>query len=308
MSRSGNSDINLLPLLEILISERSVTAAAQRVGITQSAMSHSLKRLRELLHDPLLIKTAGGMEPTPRAMQLHGPIKSILAQLDDLISPDGGFDCFTSKRKFTILCNSYSSMILLPEIISKLELVAPDIQLETVCSDSSSDDDWLSHQYDLVLGHKELCSDKFTQQSLWHDELVTVCRTGHSLDKEGTISLPDYANTSHIALYDFYELEKEIDARLEQLSINRKVKIRSCHLDVILSTVSQTDMIATLPKRYIDQFGHLYQLKVLSTPVSLPSIDLKVSWESKFDFDGGQRWLRNLICDISFDMNKRLVN
>lgn len=304
MSKVSQLDLNLLILLDILLSEKSVTAAAQRVGITQSAMSHSLKRLREMLNDPLLIKTAGGMEPTLRAQQLHGPIRSALNQLTELVSSDGSFDSFNSKREFSVLCNCYSALLFLPEIVNKLALVAPQVGLEASCEDSEGSRTWLSKRHDVTLGFQRLAEEKYVQQKLWQDDLVVVAGRNNSQLGDNALTLEAFAHAQHVALTDLSECEATIDAALENLEFHRRIKIKSCHLDAVLSMVTQSDLIATVPKRFVQMHCLGDDVLVYEPPIELPPVTLFLGWEIDSEFDFGNQWLRNLISDIAYSQNK----
>lgn len=304
MSRVSQLDLNLLILLDILLSEKSVTAAAQRVGITQSAMSHSLKRLREMLNDPLLIKTAGGMEPTLRAQQLHGPIRSALNQLTELVSSDGSFDSFNSKREFSMLCNSYSALLFLPEVVNKLALVAPQVGLEASCEDSDGTKTWLSKRNDVTLGFQRLAEEKYVQQSLWKDELIVIVGRQSKLFAEEAISLQAFAEAQHVSITDLHDCESAIDTALESLAFHRRIKIKSCHLDAVLSMVTQSDLIATVPKRFVQVHSLEDDVKLFEPPINLPAVTLYLGWEIESEFDFGNQWLRNLISDIAYSQNK----
>lgn len=304
MSKVSQLDLNLLILLDILLSEKSVTAAAQRVGITQSAMSHSLKRLREMLNDPLLVKTAGGMEPTLRAKQLHGPIRSALNQLTELVSSDGRFDSFNSKREFSVLCNSYSALLFLPEVVNKLALVAPSVGLEASCEDNDTSRNWLSNRHDVTLGFQLLAEEKYVQQTLWQDELVVVVGRQNPLACSGGMSLQTFATAQHVSISDLNDCEAAIDTALENLAFNRRIKIKSCHLDAVLSMVTQSELIATVPKRFVQAHSLEEDVVMFLPPCELPAITLYMGWEIDSEFDFGNQWLRNLISDIAYSQNK----
>ena len=133
-------DLNLLVMLDALLREQSVTRAARAMDITQPAMSNALKRLRKLLGDPVLVRTASGMQPTARAAQLHRPVRNVLAEMEALIAPNRAFEPETAERLFTILITDYAASILMPHIVDVLEDEAPNIALNILSAGSDAID------------------------------------------------------------------------------------------------------------------------------------------------------------------------
>ena len=125
-----NIDLNLLVYLDVLLRERNVTRAAESLGISQPAMSNGLRRLRELFSDPLLVRTSGGMSPTERANNLQPEVRAVVASIEKVVQPDRQFDAASANRIFRISVSDYSESTLLPHMLRRMRLEAPDITLD----------------------------------------------------------------------------------------------------------------------------------------------------------------------------------
>lgn len=169
-------DLNLLVFLDALLRERSVTRAARAMDISQPAMSNALKRLRTLLGDPVLVRTARGMQPTDRALALHRPVRSALAQMESAIAPNRAFEPETTERLFTILITDYAASVLMPRVVGVLEREAPNIALNILGAGSDAVDQIERGEADCLVNSFGELPANFHQQRLWSDRLACLVR------------------------------------------------------------------------------------------------------------------------------------
>jgi DNA-binding transcriptional LysR family regulator len=169
-------DLNLLVALEAMLSERSVTRAGARLGLSPSAMSHALARLRTTFGDDLLVRTRGGMVATARGEQLLGPLRRALEELAVLVAGPGGFDPGSSQREFTLATTDYVEAVLLAPLLSRISAAAPGVQLRVRPLESSDVVEPLERgSYDAAIGVAFDVSPGLQQQALFSEEMVLVC-------------------------------------------------------------------------------------------------------------------------------------
>jgi DNA-binding transcriptional LysR family regulator len=191
-------DLNLLVALEAMLSERSVTRAGARLGLSPSAMSHALARLRTTFGDDLLVRTRGGMVATARGEQLLGPLRRALEELAVLVAGPGGFDPGSSQREFTLATTDYVEAVLLPPLLSRISAAAPGVQLRVRPLEISDVVEPLERgSYDAAIGVAFDVSPGLQQQALFSEEMVLVCRKGHPLVKR-SVDLATYLELRHV--------------------------------------------------------------------------------------------------------------
>ena len=172
-------DLNLLVFLDALLRERSVTKAALAMDISQPAMSNALRRLRKLLGDPVLVRTASGMQPTDRALKLQRPVRNALAQLETAIAPNRAFEPATAERLFTVLITDYAASVLMPHVVSVLEREAPNIALNILSAGSDAIDQIERGEADFLVNRFGKLPANFHQHKLWSDRMACLIRKDH---------------------------------------------------------------------------------------------------------------------------------
>ncbi|MDO8845922.1 LysR family transcriptional regulator [Methylicorpusculum sp.] len=194
MSNLRNFDLNLLLAFDVLMQERNVTRAAERMFVTQSAMSHTLHRLRQQLDDPLLVKTPSGMQPTDRALALVAPVSSLLLEMDRLLEPPQAFDPASSQRRFTIAATDYMEFLLLPELSRLIEQTAPGVNIHVKRTESAFPMTPLENgSLDVVLGFASVLEPpaQLNCEHLFVDQMACVVRSDHPKIRQAP-SLDDY--------------------------------------------------------------------------------------------------------------------
>jgi DNA-binding transcriptional LysR family regulator len=283
-------DLNLLVALDALLSERSVTQAAARLVITQSAMSRTLKRLRDLFHDPLLVRTAQGMLPTPRAESLIQPLQRVLAEIEQVFTQPS-FDPTTAKRMFSISTNDLFHAILLPSLLNHLSSQAPGIDLVIRTPTRDTQHRLATGELDLVISPHVADQVGFYQQRLFDERYVCMVRADHPLIGE-TLSLEEFVQLSHILIGGENSLGI-IDRTLAEHHLARRIVLR---LPTFLGApliVARSNLILTTPERFARSFSSVLPLRLLDPPLALARFSVKQLWHERNHQEPGHIWLRN---------------
>ncbi|SON54011.1 HTH-type transcriptional regulator LeuO [Hartmannibacter diazotrophicus] len=298
-------DLNLLPVFVALMEERNVTRAAERLGITQPALSNALGRLRETLRDPLFIRERYGMRPTQLAEEMAPMIEAALAQFDDLILGQQSFDPAGATRLFTFASNSYVEFILLPSIIARLRERAKGIRLRLLPYGSDlTETGAMSGTTEMVLGRIVDPPDNMVVQHLMDDGLACVVRAGHPLIGD-SISREQYAAMLHVNVLPPGRLRAGLFQALEKQGLKREVAVSVTHFLSVPEVIAVTDYCATLPRLVCKALTKDPRLKILPTPVDLGTFPVEAAWHVRYRQDPAHRWLRALIGEIARDVSEQ---
>lgn len=295
-------DLNLLPVFLTLMEERSVTRAAQRLGITQPALSNALARLRELLQDPLLIRERYGMQPTPKALELAPVIAAALAGLDDVIQGQQAFDPAQAQRLFTVAPNSYVEYALVPAIVARLRERAPGISLRlTPFGADLAETGVISGSTALVIGRISDPPDNLIVQQLMDDGLACIVRADHPLVGE-KITRRQFEQMKHVNMLPPGRLRVGLFQALERQGLKREVAVSVTHFLAIPEVIAVTDYCATLPMLICRRLAHDPRLKILPTPADLGRFPVQMAWHVRYRQDPAHRWLRGLIAEVAAEV------
>lgn len=301
MTRLRNVDLNLLVAFELLMRERSVSRAAEKMSITQSAMSHVLHRLREQLDDPVLVKTARGMEPSERALSLVEPVGKVLREIERLTRPPAQFDPTISQQRFVLAATDYLEFLVLPPLIEFLVRRAPGIDIHVQRTQSQFPTESLENNtIDMVLGFEVMLSAPaaFNRLKLFDDGIACVVRTDHPLANEGEMTLEKYLAANHMLISRTGSNTGLIDDWLAKRQLERRIGLIVPHFLSAPLIVAQTDMVLSLPLRIGQRFTHLAPLKILPIPFELPNFNLVMIWHPLREIDPGHLWLREQIHEV----------
>jgi len=295
-------DLNLLLVFEALMSERNVTRAAKRLGLSQPAMSNALTRLRRTFDDPLFMRTPAGMVPTPAAQSLSGPIMSALSQLREVLEEKREFDPSASEQVFHLLSNDYAEALLLPSLLNALSQHASHIRLRfhrpaNLFELPSAS--MLKDSFDLAIG---FYADTLTLDSsiraekLWEEKNVCIASRRHPTIR-GKITLRQYAETARIAVFYKNQGQGVIDTLLAQKGYSRPAAVQVPHFISIPFAVASTELIGTIPERLAQFFQDQLELQILPLPFNLQPFRMTLLWHERFHNDPGHQWLRSLILE-----------
>ena len=288
-------DLNLLVALEAMLSERSVTRAGARLGLSPSAMSHALARLRTTFGDDLLVRTRGGMVATARGEQLLGPLRRALEELAVLVAGPGGFDPGSSQREFTLATTDYVEAVLLPPLLSRISAAAPGVQLRVRPLEISDVVEPLERgSYDAAIGVAFDVSPGLQQQALFSEEMVLVCRKGHPLVKR-SIDLATYLELRHVMVSVRGGSQGVVDELLARSGQRRRIALLVPHFLAAQLIVASTDLVMTAPARVVSRLGEALGLRVLTPPLAVPGFTVKQVWHERQQDDPGHLWLRQQV-------------
>lgn len=295
-------DLNLLPVFVVLMEERSVTRAAQRLGMTQPALSNALTRLRAVMRDPLFIRERYGIQPTPLALELAPVIAAALATVDDIVLGQQDFDPAEAERLITIAPNSYAEFVLVPAIVARLREVAPGIRLRlTPYGSDIVETGVISGDTAMALGRITNAPDNLVVQHLMDDGLSCVVRADHP-EVGATMSREQYEGLKHVNMLPPGRLRAGLFQALERQGLKREVVVSVTHFLAIPELIAVTDYCTTLPKLICRHLAADTRLKIVPSPVDLGTFPVEMAWHVRYRNDPAHRWLRSLIADVASEV------
>lgn len=295
-------DLNLLPIFVALMEERSVTRAAERMGMTQPALSNALSRLRLMLQDQLFVRERYGIQPTPIALELSPLIAEALAQLDDAVLGQQAFDPLHAERLFTIAPNGYVEFVLVPAIVARLEKVAPGIKLRlTPYGNDLVETGVVSGTTALVLGRIVDPPDNLVVQHLMDEGLACAVRADHP-GVGDVMTREQFETMKHVNIVPPGRMRAGLFQALAQQQLKRDVAISVTNFFAVAEMVAVTDYCATLPSLICRRLMHDPRLKILPAPVDLGSFPVEMAWHVRYRHDPAHRWLRALIGAVITDL------
>ena len=288
-------DLNLLPVFAAIMEAGQLSRAAAQLGMSQPAISAALQRLRHTLDDDLFVRTRQGMEPTPRARELHLLLAPQLASLGDVLDPGNRFDPVSSQRHFRLLSADYFEMVMLPPLLQRIRHRAPNVVLEIAPAGDNMAE--MLHK-----AHADLAVDAFVQEDsrlhrevLVEENLVVVARRGHPLFK-GRCSKSRFLEAEHVVLPD-RNRRLPLDQILNAPGWQRRTGARVTQFASMLAVCARSDMIATVPERLARHYAKALQLQVLPFPVSIPPVPIYMLWAEAQERDPAHRWPRQQLTD-----------
>jgi len=303
----GRIDLNLLVHLDALLTERSVTRAAARVGIGQAAMSHNLARLRKLFGDELLTRRAEGMRLTPRAVTLLEPLRTTLAQVGALVSRDQAFDPATAVRTFRFGLPDSMEILVMPTLLARMREVAPGIHLRLFNFDASRLlDEVDADELDLAIGY-----DEAFQQGQFHHKRHKLFTETYlcmfNAEKTGIappISLDDYVRLPHVltSLRPGRSVRGSVDEALDELGLRRSVALTTPRFLTVPFLVARAPVIVTMQARLARLFAAQFGLSLSPPPVELREVTVSLLWHASYDQDPAHIWLRELVTQLAVEL------
>lgn len=292
--------IKLLRLFDLLYSTNSVTRAGEAMGQSQPTVSNWLSRLRKQLNDELFVRTAAGMQATPRAEELIVPVREALAALRRIAVPAGAFDPSTATRRFRICMTDASHITLLPRLLAHVRALAPDVRLEAARIDEQTAQALQSGQADLAIGLVPWLESGFYQQVLYPQDWVCLVNARHPRIGAKGVGLRDYRAEAHIGIIGGTGVQL-LEAVLERHRIERRILLELPGFLGLAAIVSTTDLVATVPRHIGETLASSSAgaLTVYNCPVPVPPFTVKQHWHARYHQDPANRWLRAL-CEELF--------
>lgn len=309
-SHLSQVDLNLLVGLDVLLELRSVSAAARQLGLSQSAMSHQLRRLRETFDDSLLVAGKGGMVATPRAEQLRAPVRRALSELGRALRGEQGFDPSTATRTFVIASKDVVEVLGLPPMLRVISLEAPGIQLDSRPIDATTPACLQEGTIDLVIGH-DLEARFATRlpglrtQIVSTDQSVCLLRQGHPA-AEQAFTLDAFLALRHVIIGASFPYADSIEVRAREVGVELDIAARVSHFMAAPFAVASSDLVAVVPERIAHHFCELVPLVVVPLPEALRmSTDLVMSWHERYEEDPSNRWLREVTARLTLSFDRK---
>lgn len=287
-------DLNLLVALDALLSERHVTRAAEKVGLSQPAMSNALGRLRSLFSDELLVRTSTGMKPTPRALELVEPLRQLLRQVERVLESDAGFDPATTQRRFTIRMSDILACLLLPRLMA-LARTLPGIGFNVLHLPPAQTVDALERdEVDVAISMGLDPSNTIRSHKLLRDRMVCIMRKAHPIAGRKIIAFEDFIAQDHMKVSMSPTDLRFVDDVLGKLGHERKIVLNVPHWLVVPHVLKQTNLVAVMP-------GHLAttlidsDLRMFDVPFRSEPFSWTLYWHRRHDQSNANRWLRDHI-------------
>lgn len=294
-------DLNLLPIFIALMEERSVTRAAERLGMTQPALSNALSRLRTMMQDQLFVRERYGIQPTPVALELAPGIAEALARLDDAVLGQQDFDAGTAERLLTIAPNGYVEFVLIPRLVAVLRDIAPGITLRlTPYGNDLVETGVVSGTTALVLGRIVDPPDNLVVQHLMDEALACVLRADHP-DVGDTITRQQFEGLKHVNVMPPGRMRAGLFQALAEQQVRREVAISVTNFFAVAEMVAVTDYCATLPSLICRNLARDPRFKVVPLPVDLGTFPVEMAWHVRYRHDPAHVWLRSLVTRVAVE-------
>lgn len=286
-----NLDLNLLKAFDALMDEGSVTRAAQRLVLTQPAVSAMLTRLRDYFDDPLFVRSQRGMVPTERALTLAGPIKQVLADINLLLQPIH-FEPQTAQMTYTIAATDYALKAVIVPLMAELKKKAPGVRVAVI----SVNQDSLSRQMeqgevDLALVTPETTPEELHGRALYEEQYVCMMRADHPTAVSGHITLEQFCSLEHILVSSKGGFWGPTDDALATMKLNRHVGLSVNSFLVLPEILRITDMIAVVPRRLACRHDNLV---IIDTPLEVLGFTKSMAWHERSHRDPAHQWIREI--------------
>jgi DNA-binding transcriptional LysR family regulator len=296
----SRADLNLLVLFEVVLQERHVGRAAQRLSLSASAISHGLGRLRRLLNDPLFLRTPKGVVPTARATELAGPIADVLARVRSVVATAEPFDAAKSTRRFTVGAPDGVSAVFLPPLLADLRRRAPriDIGLRQLLPPAGkifehawghAFTDLETRAVDIAIAPLDSVPARFTHCTLYEEDFVIAMRRGHPFARDP--SLDRYCEMRHLVVSLTGDAFGFVDQALSQRGRSRRIALTVPNFMMALAIVAETDLIAALPRRLLAMQAARFGVVSTEAPLPLLRSRIRAVVPKVAMMDGGVAWL-----------------
>jgi len=289
-------DLNLFIVFDAIYTEANLTRAGQIMGITQPAVSNALSRLRDTFNDPLFVRTAQGMVPTPMAQNIIVQVRNALALLRVSVQESRTFTPMQANKTYRISMTDLTEQVLLPPLFQRLRRLAPKVSIESfLAKRRDTTKELAAGRLDFAVDAPLNTDPQVRHVKLLEDRYVCALRPGHPRAKE-RLSLEDYLALTHIHISTRRNGLGHVDLALGKLGIQRKIALRSQHYLMASSVMQQTDMAMTVPERFARGHG----LHYMPLPVNdVPAVETHLYWHESTDQDPANRWMREQMIELA---------
>ena len=311
-------DLNLLVYLDVLLRERNVTRSAKQLGISQPAMSNGLKRLRDLFDDPILVRTSEGMMPTERAQELQPIIRNVLSNVEKAVQPTTDFNAENSDRVFRIMASDYTESTLIPILLSKLSLIAPNIRLDIMTPSDVNYQDVEQGNVDMVINRFDDIPQSFHQTNVWHDSFSCLFSKDNPVAKN--FNLDTYLQSQHVWVSktgmgtgvgvnprDTQKLGW-VDQALMTIGKTRNITVFTRHYLSAALLAEQKNLVVTIPSKAAQIQRHNPKLMIKPAPFAIHPFELKMAWSPLLQSNPSHQWMRRLIKSTANEIESGIID
>ncbi|MDQ0669283.1 LysR family transcriptional regulator [Pseudomonas sp. W2I6] len=289
-------DLNLFIVFDAIYTEANLTRAGQIVGITQPAVSNALARLRETFNDPLFVRTAQGMVPTPMAQNIIGPVRNALSLLRVSVQESRIFNPQQAAKTYRISMTDLTEAVILPPLFQRLRRLAPTVVIESFLSKRrGTTKELAAGRLDFAVDAPLNTDPQVRHVKLMEDRYVCAMRKGHPMAGKDKLTLDDYLSLTHIHISSRRNGLGHVDLALGKMGLQRKIALRSQHYLMASQVLQQTDMVMTVPER----FARRHELHWFNLPVNdVPMVETHLYWHESTDQDPANRWMREQMIEL----------
>lgn len=290
-----NFDLNLLRVLDALLREKSVSLAARRLGLSQPTVSASLRRLREAFGEELFVKSARGVEPTALALELHGAVAEVLANVQQNILNRTTFEPATTTRQFVVIAGEFGQMVIVHQILPRIQAEAPGARIKFIYPDSAERLAALQDgRADLAVGYfPQFASANLYQQLLYARPMVCVARRDHPALSAG-LTAEQFGALAHLVVASLSNVNELVEAQLRKRDVVRMVPVELAHASGAPVILQHSDLIAVVPSVLARIYCENGLLQSYAVPLELPLLEVKQFWHRTVHADPAVTWLRAL--------------
>lgn len=291
-------DLNLLVVLETIISEGGVGRAAAKLNLTQPTISHALSRLRDLFGDPLFVRRGRSLVPTALTRSLGEPLRAALSAMSGVLSAGGRFDPAETSATFVLAMRDPMELVVLPALARRLSGAAPHVEFRSVQTRRRDIETALAEgALDAAIDVPLLLSERVRRVKIGSGGFVVVARRDHpALGKR--LTLATYLGLQHVMVTSRRQGSAPEDLALGQAGFHRRVRLRCRSYAAAFRVVEQTDFVLTMPRRYAGLIGSSDQTRRLPMPIEVPALDVHLYWHESMEADAGSRWLREQLLAV----------
>ena len=292
-----NIDLRLMALISELHKTRSVTRAAQHLGLSQSAASMSVKKLRRHFNDPIFVRTSRGMEPTPCALELIELLNRAERMLQTALRRHVVFDPAASDRVFHLVASDVAQVTMIPSLVRRLKIAAPSVQVYASAISDSTPRLLESGTADAAIGFLHPMGDGYCQQILFEKRFVCATRWSHPRVR-GRLSAEQFQNEMHVAIETHEMTPSMIEKTLEANGVRRSVGLTLPSFLEIAPILAATDYLVIVPENLLTHLADGEKLQILELPFPLPAYAMGLYWHESRTQDPAVRWLRSVISGL----------
>lgn len=291
-------DLNLLRVFNAVMNERSITAAGIRLGLTQSATSSAINRLRAQFNDSLFVRTADGMSPTALAVLLADPIANALRTIKEAVEAERNFIPEKSDRTFRLLMTDTGDLMFLPKIMAHLRLLAPRIKVSCFQIPREKYGDALEDgTAEIALGMLPTGMRDFSQQSLRSEKLV--CLVSEKNKSIGSVlTTQQFLDSDHISITLPSMSDRLLVKALGDKASQRSIVLEVQHYLAVPMIMKDSDLLAVVPLTVAEALAKINNLRIMALPFDVPNLSLKQYWHRRSNGDPGHKWLRSQISSL----------